>query len=105
RVLYARIGTATCPQCNVAIAAQSPEKITAMMQENFNGLTVTIAAPIARAKKGEFVQELLQHYEQGYYQFIINGQRVRFSNKDEINALKLGKSFKHSIDLLLDVIE
>ena len=105
RVLFARIGKPSCPGCKVAIAAQSPENITAMVQENFNGQTISIAAPIAVEKKGEFTQQLLQLYNNGYYRFIIDGQKVRFTNQHEIEALKLGKTYKHSIDLLLDMIE
>ncbi len=105
RVLFARIGKPSCPTCQVAIAAQSPENISAMVQENFKGQTISIAAPIAVAKKGEFTHQLVQLYTSGYYRFIIDGQKIRFSNQHEIEALQLGKTYKHSIDLLLDMIE
>jgi excinuclease ABC subunit A len=105
RVLFARIGKPSCPTCGTSISAESPENITRMIQENFSGQTITIAAPLAIAKKGEFTQQLLEHFSGGYYRFIIDGQKLRFNNQDEIKALKLGKTYKHTIDLLLDVIE
>lgn len=105
RVLFARIGKPACPSCNVPICAESPENITTMIQENFLGKTITIAAPLATDKRGEFVQQLLELFGKGYYRFVIDGKKFRFNSHDEIKNLKLAKTYKHSIDLLLDVLE
>ncbi len=105
RVLFARIGKAHCPKCSVVIAAESPENITRMVLKNFDQQTVTIAAPVVIAKKGEFIQQLQELFTQGYYRFNIDGKKYRFTNVEEIMGLKLGKTYKHSIDLLLDVLE
>jgi excinuclease ABC subunit A len=105
RVLYARIGVPHCPDCLLPIKAESPENITTLMLENFNGQTITLAAPIINQKKGEFKSQLLSLYQQGYYRFLIDGQHYRFSSEDEIKSLKLAKTYKHSIDLLIDKLE
>lgn len=105
RVLYARIGLVHCPNCFVPIKAESAEHITAMIVENFADKTITIAAPLANAKKGEFVQDLLKLFAQGFYRFSINGQTYRFTSEDAIKQLKLHKTYKHSIDALLDVVQ
>lgn len=105
RVLYARIGRVHCPDCHMPISAESPQKITDMLIANFNGDLITIAAPLAVSKKGEFVQELLAYFKKGFYRFVIDGKNYRFKSEDEIKHLKLGKTYKHSIDLLIDAIE
>ena len=105
RVLFARIGKPSCPTCSLPISAESPENIGSMIQNQFYKQTITVAAPVAIAKKGEFVQQLIQLFENGYYRFSIDGQKIRFSHQDEIKALKLGKTFKHSIDVLIDSCE
>ncbi len=105
RVLYARIGHVHCPDCGKQIKAQSPENITAMLMANFATNTVTIAAPIVHERKGEFVSDLLRLFNSGYYRFLIDGMQHRFRSEDEIRSLKLQKTYKHSIDLLIDVIE
>lgn len=105
RVLYARIGRAHCPTCHTAVTVESPEKIVDILLANFSGDLITIAAPIAHEKKGEFVNELTKLFSQGYYRFIIDGQRHRFTREEEIKALKLQKTYKHTIDLLIDAIE
>jgi excinuclease ABC subunit A len=105
RVLFARIGNVHCGECHMRIEAQSPESITAMIVDTFGNKLVTIAAPIAIERKGEFVHELEKLFQQGFYRFIVDGQTHRFKMLTEIHALKLKKTFKHSIDLLIDAIE
>lgn len=105
RVLFARIGNVHCPDCMTHIKAESPENITKLVCHNFNKNTITIAAPIANARKGEFVHELGRLFSQGYYRFLIDGQSYRFSSEAEIKALKLQKTYKHTIDLLIDQVE
>ncbi len=105
RVLFARIGELYCPNCHIAITEDSPEHITGRIMEQFKGNTITIAAPIAVEKKGEFTKELLEYFSKGYYRFIIDGQPHRFQNEAAIQALGLKKTYKHTIDLLVDALE
>jgi len=105
RVFFARIGIVHCPDCHTPITAQSPEHITQMILRNFGNQSITIAAPIVIEKKGEFVHELEKLFQNGYYRFIIDGQSYRFRSPEDIQALKLKKTYKHSIDLLIDAIE
>jgi excinuclease ABC subunit A len=105
RVLFTRIGHVHCPNCKMRIQAESPERITQMVCDTYNDSTVIIAAPIANERKGEFVNELLSLFKQGFYRFLIDGASYRFKSEDEIKELKLKKTFKHSIDLLIDSIE
>lgn len=105
RVLFARIGHVHCPECHTRIQAESPENITTMLLKNFSNATVTIAAPLANARKGEFTNDLARLFEQGYYRFIIDGMNYRFKSMDDIHKLKLQKTYKHTIDLLIDVVD
>lgn len=105
RVLFARIGHVHCPDCSTRIKAESPEDITGMILENFAGSLITIAAPVVIARKGEFTNDLLQLFGQGYYRFRIDGQNHRFRSEDEIKHLKLKKTYKHTIDLLIDALD
>lgn len=105
RLLYAHIGKPHCPQCQLPIAPESPENITKLVLENLAGNIVSICAPLVIEKKGEFVQKLVELFGQGYYRFIIDGNAYRFKSVDEIKNLKLGKTYKHTIDLVLDQLE
>ncbi len=105
RVLYARIGIIHCPRCHAKIQAESPEHITQMIVDSFAKQTVLLAAPLAHEKKGTFEKELNDLFAKGYYRFLIDGKQYRFKSADDIKQLKLKKTFKHAIDILLDAIE
>lgn len=105
RVLFARIGIVHCAQCNQIIQPAAPDKIAQIVQENFNNQHIIIAAPIAQQKKGEFVTELEKLFKDGYYKVIIDGQRYNFKSAEDIYALKLKKTYSHTIDVVLDALD
>lgn len=102
RVLFARIGIAHCPNCAIPIKPESAETITLLLLSHYDEQVITIAAPIAVQQKGEFLGQLTKLFEDGFYRFIIDGQPYKFSSLDEIKSLKLQKTYKHTIDLLID---
>lgn len=105
RVLFARVGTIHCPTCRTPVAVESAESITDMIVNKFHHQTITIAAPIAHEKKGEFTHTLEALFAQGFYRFKIDGVLYKFKSLDEIKALQLKKTFKHTIDVLIDILE
>lgn len=105
RVLYARIGVPHCPGCNLAIGAESPEKIVDILLATFSDQVVTIAAPIVVEKKGEFYNDLSKLFKEGYYRFMIDGKSYRLKSEEDIKAIKLQKTYKHNIDLLIDAVD
>ena len=54
RVLYARVGTGHCPNCECEITAQSSDAITTRIMDLPAEATVWILAPVVRGQKGEF---------------------------------------------------
>ncbi len=104
RVLFTRVGVAHCPSCKHAVGAQSPESITYHIETTFKDKTVTIVGPIAREQKGEFKNDLEYLFDQGFYRFIIDGTAYKFSSKEEIQALALKKTYKHTIDVVIDMV-
>ncbi len=105
RVLFARIGMVNCPSCYNPVQAASPDQIAERLVKEFSGSTVSIVAPISVEKKGTFVTELEKYFNQGYCRFIIDGQRFNFRAIDDIYALNLKKTVKHTVDILLDTLE
>ncbi len=105
RVLFARVGTPHCPECNAEISAESPERITQMLLARFKDKLVTIAAPFAVEKKGEFKKDLIRLYENGFNRFSIDKKTHRFRSAEEIEKLNLQKHKKHNISVLIDNIQ
>lgn len=104
RVLFARIGVPHCFLCSSEIRAYSSSQIAQHVVTTMIGKTVTISAPIAHERKGEFQKELVDLMAKGFYRFIIDGALHKFSHVSEIEKLGLKKTYKHSIDVLLDRI-
>lgn len=105
RVLFARVGVPHCPDCGCAIQAQSPDAITDCILDRYKNKLITIVAPIADQKKGEFVQELMKLFADGFYRFIIDGQPYKFGSIEDIRTIGLKKTYKHTIELLVDTLE
>ena len=104
RVLFARIGKVHCPDCKAPVGAQSPEAIAQHVIAFFKGQTVTISAPVVRQEKGEFKQDLKHLFEQGFYRIVIDGKMYKFADAEEIEAVKILKTHRHTIEVLLDVV-
>src|SRR3990167_8050071 len=102
RVLFARAGLPHCSKCGTVIKQESAQSITNMVCKNFVAQKVTIVAPIAVQKKGEFTNDLKDLFVQGFYRFYINGQLYKFKAIEEIDQLGLKKTFKHDIDVYID---
>lgn len=97
RVLYARVSIAHCPDCGKPIRSQTPQQIVDSIQAFPSGTKLTILAPIAKEKKGEFQKELLGFRQKGYTRARIDG-----AFRDLSEDIKLDKNFKHTIDLSID---
>src|SRR5690606_8458193 len=54
RVLYARVGTAFCPKCDVPIASQTIDQIVARMRGLDESEEYLMLAPLVRGQKGEY---------------------------------------------------
>lgn len=104
RVLFARVGIPYCPSCNKPIHAESPQKITNVILKKFAGKVVTIASPVAVQKKGEYTNDLVKYFNEGYYRFLVDGNTYRFENQTDIYKIKLTKSYKHDVSVLIDQI-
>jgi excinuclease ABC subunit A len=105
RVLFARVGQPHCPSCGMLISAESPQKITDVILQKVSGKTVTIAAPIAVQKKGEFTRDIMKFFDLGYHRFLIDGSMYRFKDSSEITNIKLPKTYKHDLSVIIDNIE
>ena len=99
RLLYARIGIPHCPIHNIKIEAQSPEKISQKIAEDFTG-QVTILSPIIRQQKGTYEQLFLDLNKEGYARVRVNGHIFR---TDE--TIKLERYKKHDIEVIIDRLD
>ena len=97
RLLYANIGVPYCPNCGKKIEKQSIDQIVDNIMALEEGTRIQILAPFVRGRKGEFVKQLEGYQKDGFVRARIDGEIYDLS--DEI---KLAKTKKHNIELIVD---
>jgi excinuclease ABC subunit A len=97
RLLFARAGTPFCPEHDLPLQAQSVSEMVDTVLALPEGTRLMILAPVARERKGEFVDLFEAMQAQGYVRFRVDGEIYEF------DALpKLKKTEKHTIDVVID---
>ena len=97
RLLYARIGTAYCPNCGKKIEKQTLDQIVDSILELSEGTKIQVLAPIIRGRKGEFVKQLEGYQKEGFVRARIDGEIVELT--DDLN---IDRKKKHNIELVID---
>ena len=100
RLLFARAGTPYCPEHQLPLQAQSVSQMVDAVLALPPDTRLMILAPLAREKKGEFLDVFADMQAQGYVRFRVDGQSFEF---DALPALK--KTEKHDIDVVIDRIK
>ena len=102
RLLFARAGTACCPQHpqNILESKNISQILVEILQKIPENSKILLLSPIIRGKKGEFQNIFADLLKQGFL-------RIRFDNEildlSEINAdLKINKNKKHDLDVIID---
>ena len=97
RLLYARVGIPHCPVCREEVTAQTPQQIVDTMMKLPERTRFQILSPVARGRKGEFVEVLETLRSDGYARAIIDGQLHELSED-----ISLARQKKHTIEVVVD---
>ena len=97
RLLYARLGEATCYQCGEPIRAQSPEQIIDHLLDLAEGTRLMILAPMVRGRKGEHKDVLAAIRKAGFVRARIDG-----AVHDVENPPTLVRQKAHTIEAVVD---
>ncbi|AUI53550.1 excinuclease ABC subunit A [Arthrobacter crystallopoietes] len=97
RLLWARVGRPHCPVCGQPVTRQTPQQIVDQLLELESGTRFQILAPVVRGRKGEFVDLFKELSAKGYSRAKVDGKLVQLSEPP-----KLGKQFKHTIEVVID---
>ena len=97
RLLWARVGRPHCPVCGEPVTKQTPQQIVDQLLELPDGTRFQVLAPVVRGRKGEFVDLFKELTAKGYSRARVDGELVQLSDPP-----KLGKQFKHTIEVVVD---
>ncbi len=94
RLLYVKLGTQYCPDCDVAIEPQSAAAIAARLLREYRGRTVTLLAPLVVARKGFYTDLAKWAAKKGYRELRVDGVDVPTARWPRLNRFK-----EHTIEL------
>lgn len=100
RLLFARVGQPRCPQHNVVLEAQTVSQIVDQILSYPEDTKIMLLAPIAKNRKGEYVQQIEALRGQGFVRARIDGVVTEL---DQAPKLDLHK--KHTIEVVIDRIK
>ena len=97
RLLYARASTAHSPVTGPPMVRYSVDQIFELIIERFNQKSITILAPLVRARKGHYRELFEGLLKQGFLRARIDGVIVELSS-----GMKLDRYKTHDIELVID---
>jgi len=99
RLLYARVGRPHCPNCDLAIKAQTTQEIVDQILQLGEGKVVALYAPLVEGRKGEYQVLFERLKKQGFTRVKVDGELKRL---DE--PILLDKNKRHTILVAVDRI-
>ena len=97
RLLWARAGTPHCPNCGKEIRQQTIDQIIDQVLALPEGTRIQVMAPVIRGKKGEHAKVFEDAKRSGYVRARVDGSLYELDEE-----IKLEKSKKHSIEIIVD---
>ncbi|HKP67433.1 MAG TPA: excinuclease ABC subunit A, partial [Casimicrobiaceae bacterium] len=73
RLLYVKLGTQYCPDCDVPIEPQSYESIAARVLKDYRGKKITVLAPLIVARKGYYTDLAAWAAKKGFAHLRVDG--------------------------------
>ncbi len=97
RLLYARCGRPTCPECGKEIRSQSIEDMVNTLLAQPEGKKIILLAPLVVDRKGQHEQLFARVRKEGFVRVRVDGV---ITNVDEVAPLE--KNRRHTIEIVID---
>ncbi len=97
RLLYARVGTAYCPQCGREVRQQSSEEIVDRVLRLAEGTRLIVLAPLVRGQRGEHKDVMRGVVADGFVRVRVDGRMYEVRDAPE-----LARGRRHTIEAVVD---
>ncbi len=94
RLLFVKLGTQHCPDCDVPIEPQSEEIIASRLLKNFRNQKITLLAPLVVNRKGVYTDLAKWALSKGYWHLRVDGKMLSTRPFPRIDRFK-----EHTIEL------
>ncbi len=97
RLLFARCGRPSCPECGDEIRSQSIEDMVNSLSAREEGTKLILLAPLVTGKKGRHEQLLARIRKEGFVRVRVDGDIL---HTDDVQELEKNK--RHTIEVVVD---
>ncbi|HYJ08552.1 MAG TPA: excinuclease ABC subunit A, partial [Polyangiaceae bacterium] len=94
RLLFVKLGTQYCPDCDVPIEPQSEEVIAARLMKQYRGQKLSLLAPLVVNRKGVYTDLAKWALSKGYWHLRVDGKLLSTRPFPRIDRFK-----EHTIEL------
>ncbi|HZS66650.1 MAG TPA: excinuclease ABC subunit UvrA, partial [Burkholderiales bacterium] len=94
RLLFVKLGTQYCPECQVPIEPQSEEVIAARLMREYRGKEITLLAPLVVNRKGVYTDLAKWAAGKGYWHLRVDGKLLPVRPFPRIDRFR-----EHTIEL------
>ena len=99
RILFARLGTPHCPDCNVPVGTQSLDEIIAKVLRDESGAYLHLLAPVEVSVGQDYTSLWNDLRARGYRRVRVDGQTCPLESPPEIDRRR-----KHQVEVVIDRI-
>ncbi len=103
RVVFARRGDRRCPECDVAISAETEDALRARLAGDLAGKRALLLAPIIRGRKGEHREVIGRLRDEGAPGVVVDGTVHRFDPEvaPDDDIPELARHAVHDVDVIV----
>ena len=94
RLLFVKLGTQHCPDCDVPIEPQSEDAIVARLMKQYRGQTIALLAPLVINRKGVYTDLAKWALAKGYWHLRVDGKLLPTQPFPRLDRFK-----EHTIEL------
>ncbi|MCG3111087.1 MAG: excinuclease ABC subunit UvrA [Candidatus Manganitrophus sp. SB1] len=100
RLLFVKLGTQSCPDCDIEIEQQTPEAILARLMRDERGKRISLLAPLVVARKGYYTDLAKWAEAKGFTQLRVDGVMTPVAPWPRLDRFK-----EHNIELPIGEIK
>jgi len=100
RLIFVKLGEQYCPECEIAISAQSIDAITAQVMKQNKGTTIQVFAPLIIDRKGYYTDLAKWALKKGFTHLRVDGELCPTDDWPRLDRFK-----EHNIDLPVGTVK
>ncbi len=100
RLLFAKVGTQFCVNCNIPVQQQTPDQIVRTILTDFNNRNVLLLAPLVIGRKGHYRELFRELMAEGFVQVRVDG-----TLRDLQDGMEVSRYGTHNIALVVDKLK